>query len=344
MKAQRIEKNEALKLLKSENLIGIGMLAEEYKKVFHPENSPVTFVIDSNVNYTNICSCRCSFCAFHKKKTDKNAYTLEYRQIKPKIQDMVNANGTQLLMQGGLNPDIPLEYYIELISSITNDFPNVDIHSFSPAEISFIARNNKMTSKELIKLFLKCGLSSIPGGGAEILSDEIRQKISPKKISSQEWIDIMQTAQKLGLKTTATMVFGFGENYSHIVEHLWKIRDLQDKTGGFKAFIPWSYCGSEGKQKKSTAYEYLKILSVSRIVLDNIPNIQVSWVTQGLKTAQLALKFGANDFGGVMLEENVVRAAGVSNKSTVEEIIQTIEKAGFKAAQRNTAYNILREF
>ncbi len=201
-------------------------------------------------------------------------------------------------------------------------------------------------------MFIECGLSSIPGGGAEILCDEIRQKISPNKVSSKEWLDIMETAHKLGLKTTATMVFGFGEDYGHIVEHLLKLRDLQDKTGGFTAFIPWTFAPFSGYNSglsemqfyNTTAHDYLKILAVSRLILDNISNIQASWVTQGLKIAQLSLRFGANDFGGTMLEENVVRAAGVVNRTTIDEIVGNIHKAGFRAAQRDTGYKILKNF
>lgn len=335
----RINKADALKLLENNNIIELGKLADKKRQEFHPDSEPVTFVIDRNINYTNICECKCNFCAFHKNKGEKGAYTLNYEKIKKKINELVSVGGTQLLLQGGLNPDLPLEYYFELITNIRKDFPDLTIHAFSPSEIAFIAKNNNLTIAELLKKLIECGLSSIPGGGAEILCDEIRQKISPNKISAQVWLDVMETAHNLGLKTTATMVFGIGESYEHIVEHLFKIRDLQDKTNGFTAFIVWSFVPSD-----ATAHDYLKILAVSRLVLDNIPNIQASWVTQGLKIAQLSLKFGANDFGGTMLEENVVRAAGVSNKTTIDEIIRCIQKAGFKAAQRNTGYKIIKEY
>ena len=400
----RINKAEALKLLENNNILELGQLADEKRQEFHPDSEPVTFVVDRNINYTNICTCKCKFCAFHKDKDEKGAYVLDYEIIKRKIDELISVGGTQLLLQGGLNPDIPLEYYLELITNLRKDFKDLTIHSFSPSEISFIAKNNNLTPQKLLEMFIECGLSSIPGGGAEILCDEIRQKISPNKISSQEWLDIMEIAHNLGLKTTATMVFGFGENYEHVVEHLFKIRDLQDKTGDFTAFIPWTFAPFEGyssplaqeltnchpeeeqsdnvriypsldssanskldrlprrlfeaprndnitlvslamtKKFSTTAHDYLKILAVSRLVLDNIPNIQASWVTQGLKIAQLSLRFGANDFGGTMLEENVVKAAGVSNRTTIDEIIENIQKAGFEAAQRNTAYEILRRF
>jgi cyclic dehypoxanthinyl futalosine synthase len=343
----RVDENKTLELLKSNDILELGYLADKKRQEFHPDDQPVTFVVDRNINYTNVCTCKCSFCAFHKDKGQKGTYVLDYSVIRRKIEELIAVNGTQLLLQGGLNPDIPLDYYLNLISKLREEFPDLTIHAFSPAEISFIAKNNNLSPKELLQMFIKSGLSSIPGGGAEILCDEIRSKISPNKISSQEWLDIMETAHSLGLKTTATMVFGFGESYEHIVDHLFKIRDLQDKTGGFTAFICWSFvefgdvCPPD---KKPTSYDYLKIIAVSRLVLDNIQNIQASWVTQGIKVAQLSLRFGANDFGGTMLEENVVKAAGVVNRTTTEEIIYNIQKAGFKPAQRNTKYEILREF
>lgn len=361
----RINKIEAFKLLEKNNIIELGYLADKKKQEFHPQNKPVTFVVDRNINYTNICTCKCKFCAFHKNKDEQGAYTLDYSIIKRKVEELISVNGTQVLLQGGLNPELPLEYYLKLITNLRKDFPELTIHSFSPSEISFIAKRNNLTLKTLLKMFIECGLSSIPGGGAEILCDDIRQKISPNKISSQEWLDIMEIAHNLGLKTTATMVFGFGENYEHIIEHLFKIRDLQDKTGGFTAFIPWTFApfeeydspiviarkgeamtwqSNDPDKYNTTAHDYLKILAVSRIVLDNIPNIQASWVTQGLKIAQLSLRFGANDFGGTMLEENVVKAAGVTNKTNINEIIENIHKAGFHAAQRNTNYEILKYF
>ena len=348
----RINKAEALKLIENNNILELGQLADQKRQEFHPDNEPVTFVVDRNINYTNICTCKCKFCAFHKDKDEKGSYVLDYEVIKRKINELISVDGTQLLLQGGLNPDIPLEYYLELVKNLRKDFPNLTIHSFSPSEISFIAKNNNLSPKKLLEMFIECGLSSIPGGGAEILCDEIRQKISPNKISSQEWLDIMEIAHNMGLKTTATMVFGFGEDYEHIIEHLLKIRDLQDKTGGFTAFIPWTFAPFKGYSSEltekhffnTTAHDYLKILAVSRLVLDNISNIQASWVTQGLKIAQLSLRFGANDFGGTMLEENVVRAAGIANRTTIDEIVDDIQKAGFNAAQRNTGYKIIKTF
>lgn len=349
----RINKEKILELLKNNAILELGHLANQKRQDFHPDNEPVTFVIDRNINYTNICTCKCKFCAFHKDKGTIGAYVLDYEVIKRKVDELVSLNGTQLLLQGGLNPDIPLDYYFDLLQNLRKNFPNLTIHAFSPSEISFTAEQNNLSPIKLLEKLIDSGLSSIPGGGAEILCDEIRQKISPNKISSQKWLDIMETAHNLGLKTTATMVFGFGETQKHIAEHLLKIRDLQDKTGGFTAFIPWTFVPPpdylndnvlKSDYLDTTAHDYLKILSVSRITLDNIPNIQASWVTQGLNIAQLSLSFGANDFGGTMLEENVVRAAGLANRTTIDEVIETIQKAGFKAAQRNTKYEIIRKW
>ncbi|HSA06449.1 MAG TPA: cyclic dehypoxanthinyl futalosine synthase [Candidatus Gastranaerophilales bacterium] len=340
---------EIATLLESPDLLNIGALANQKRCEIHPEETPVTFVIDRNVNYTNICSCKCRFCLFNRNKEDKDAYILDYETIKKKTEELVSAGGTQLLLQGGLNQDLPLEYYTNFLIKLRKDFPNLAIHAFSPAEIVFIAENNNLSVKELLEEFVKSGLSSIPGGGAELLCDDIRHKLSPNKICSKKWLDVMETAHNIGLKTTATMVFGFGESAGHIAEHLLKIRQLQEKTGGFTAFIPWTFVPAGNfyglsNNINNTAFDYLKVLAISRLVLDNIPNIQVSWVTQGLKIAQIALGFGANDFGGTMLEENVVKAAGISNNTCVQEIITNIQKAGFQAAQRDTYYKIIKTF
>lgn len=349
---------DVVNLFESYSLTELGIMADQKRQELHPDSAPVTFVIDRNVNYTNICSCKCKFCMFNRDKDAPDAYVLTYEEIKPKLDELVAAGGTQLLMQGGMNDDLPLEYYINLIKSINKDFPTLAIHSFSPPEIDFIAKNNGLSVKELIEELIRNGLSSIPGGGAELLSDEIRSKLSPNKIPSARWLEIMETAHNLGIRTTATMVFGFGEEPRHIAEHLLKIKALQEKTGGFTAFIPWTFApGStphpdinhlfphrEKGNLNNTAHDYLKTLAISRLVLDNIPNIQVSWVTQGLATAQVGLRFGANDFGGVMLEENVVRAAGVCNRTSSDEIEEYIRKAGFTPAQRDTYYRILKTF
>lgn len=348
MQKYRISEKKALELLNTANLLELGQIAAEVKKELHPE--PIaTFVIDRNINYTNVCSCKCRFCAFYKDKKDPNAYVLDYQTIKIKIEELIAINGTQLLLQGGLNPDIPLDYYTNLIKNIRNDFPRLTIHAFSPPEIAFIAKINKISAADVIKKLVDAGLSSIPGGGAELLSEKTRTQISPNKISSSEWLDIMRIAHNLGLKTTATMVYGLGESNEEIIEHLSKIRELQDETGGFTAFIPWSFqpnnTALEQKIKhKSTAHDYLKIVAISRIFLDNIKNIQASWVTQGIKTAQLSFCFGANDFGGTMMEENVVSSAGTTHNTNIDEILHYIKDAGFTPVQRNTEYKTLKIF
>lgn len=344
---KRINEKDCIKLFKIDNLLELGMYADLKRQEFHPDYEPVTFVVDRNVNYTNICQCKCKFCAFYRTKEDFDSYVLDYETIKNKISELVSTGGTQLLLQGGLNADLPLEYYTKLIGNIKKDFPKLAIHAFSPPEIAFIAKENNISPKELLEEFILNGLSSIPGGGAEILSDEIRKKVSPDKMSADEWLDIMEIAHGLGLNTTATMVFGIGEKPENIIEHLLKIRNLQDKTGKFTAFIPWTFQPRNTELENvvfsaNSGQDYLKILAISRLILDNIPNIQASWVTQGLRIAQLALRFGANDFGGTMLEENVVKSAGVEFKTTIDEIIKTVNKAGFSAAQRDTAYNTLK--
>ncbi len=336
MKTDTYSIKDIVSLLENNNIIELGVMTDAKRREIHNDTDIVTYVVDRNVNYTNICTCKCSFCAFHRDKEAEDAYVLDYPTIKAKIEELINAGGTQLLLQGGLNPDLPLEYYTDLLKAIRADFSDLAIHAFSPPELDFIAKSNNLGIKELLQELVKSGLSSIPGGGAEILSDEVRQRLSPNKINSERWLNVMRTTHELGLKTTATMVFGFGESYEHIAEHLLKIRHLQEETGGFTAFIPWTAVPGN-----ATAHDYLKVLAVSRIILDNIPNIQVSWVTQGLSVAQVGLKFGANDFGGTMLEENVVRAAGCSNTTTVNEIRKCIERAGFKPKQRNTYYRII---
>ncbi len=345
----RISKITAKEYFSTKSLPELGFLANETKKKLHPKNEPVTFVVDRNINYTNICSCKCKFCAFYKDKNEKEAYVLNYHQIKEKIDELTAQNGTQILLQGGLNKDLSFDYYLNLISNIKNDFPSLDIHAFSPPEIAFIAEQNNISEDQILKKLINAGLSSIPGGGAEILSDNVRSKISPNKINSKKWLSVMETAHSLGLKTTATMVFGFGESIDDILNHLEKIRKLQDKTKGFTAFIPWTFQPlnteiSTQINLKATAFDYLKTLAISRIFLDNISNIQASWVTQGLNVAQLSLSFGANDFGGTMMEENVVKSAGIENKTNAKEIIEIINNAGFIAAQRDTQYNILKKF
>jgi cyclic dehypoxanthinyl futalosine synthase len=342
---QRIERDEALRLLTGDDLLAVGVRADEIRRSMHPDNR-VTFVVDRNVNYTNICDTKCSFCAFYRDKSAADAYVLSQEVIFSKIDELVRQGGTQLLMQGGLNPELKIDFFEELFRAIKTRYPTLQNHSLSPAEVVSIASHTGLTLDETILRLKTAGLDSIPGGGAEILVDEVRDSISPKKIGWRQWSEVMLKAAGLGMPTTATMMFGSCERLEDIVEHLFRIRELQDAGGSFTAFIPWTYQPGNTELGGTTAsgVEYLKVLALSRIILDNIPNIQASWVTQGAKMAQVALFFGANDLGGTMLEENVVAAAGCSFRMNSDEMVTLIKTAGFMPAQRSTTYTIIREF
>lgn len=362
----RISKDTALALLENTDLLELGKRADSIRKRMHPDGI-VTFVVDRNINYTNICLNKCLFCAFYREADSPEAYLLPKDEIFRKIDATLRLGGTQILIQGGLHPELTIDYYVDLLTSIKQSY-KINIHGFSPPEICFLADRHDLTIRETLRILKDAGMDSIPGGGAEILSDRIRKIQSPRKIRTNTWLRVMEEAHRLGMRTTATMMFGSVEEPEDIIEHLDAVRNLQDKTGGFTAFIPWSFqpgntelsrlaaAGSpEGtparKKPKSgirlnlaTGIDYLKILALSRIYLDNIKNIQASWVTQGLKLAQVSLRFGANDFGSTMLEENVVAAAGVSYSVSKEDIIKAIKSAGFRPVQRDTYYNSLREF
>jgi cyclic dehypoxanthinyl futalosine synthase len=338
-------RQQALELLLSENLLDLGRWANFICRKQHPEKL-VTFVVDRNVNYTNICESRCSFCAFYRDTDAADAYLLDYETIFQKIEELVAYGGSQLLMQGGLHPELTIDYFEGLFTEIKQRFPLVQNHSLSPAEICHLADLHDLSIENVLIRLQKAGLDSIPGGGAEILVDEVRQAISPKKIGWQRWAEVMLIASSIGMSTTATMMFGSKEKPEQIIEHLFRVREMQAAGGSFTAFIPWTYQpgNTELGGDSATGVEYLKVLALSRIVLDNIPNIQASWVTQGSKLAQIALFFGANDLGGTMLEENVVAAAGCSFRMSQLEMIDLIKSAGFRAAQRSTGYKILKEF
>ncbi|MBI2354288.1 MAG: dehypoxanthine futalosine cyclase [Deltaproteobacteria bacterium] len=340
-----IGREEALDLLLNADLHSMGMKADRIRRNLHPENV-VSFVVDRNVNYTNICDSRCAFCAFYRDKGADDAYVLRREEIFAKIAELVAHGGTQLLMQGGLNPDLKIGFFEELFREIKARFPTIQNHSLSPAEVVSIATNSDLTLDETLLRLKGAGLDSIPGGGAEILVDEVRAGISPKKIGWRRWADVMLKAAALGMPTTATMMFGSREKPEDIVEHLFRVRELQAAGASFTAFIPWTYQpgNTELGGTSASGVEYLKVLALSRIVLDNIPNLQASWVTQGGKMAQVALFFGANDLGGTMLEENVVAAAGCSFRMSRDEMIALIRGAGFRAVQRTTTYRIVREF
>ncbi len=335
---------EGVSLFKSDQLILIGLAANAVRKKLHPE-PVVTFVIDRNINYTNICRTKCRFCAYYRSEGDPDAYVLTNEEIFDKIRETVECEGTQILMQGGLHPGLPFNYYLDLLKAIKERF-NIHIHSFSPPEIVHFSRISGLSVMQVLQKLQEAGLDSIPGGGAEILDNRVRKYISPEKISWEEWMDVMTTAHELGMKTTATMMFGSVETLEERVMHLIRIRDAQERTGGFRAFIPWSYQPANTKLggETATGVDYLKTLAVSRLLLDNVPNLQASWVTQGAKMAQVSLSFGANDFGGTMLEENVVRAAGVSFRVPFDDIIRSIKDAGYIPAQRNTKYEIVKYY
>lgn len=339
----RISFDEGLILLREADLLTMGELAGAVRKKLHPERI-VTFIVDRNINYTNICVNKCRFCAFYREADSPEAYVLSNEEIFRKIEETIALGGTQILMQGGVHPDLGIEYFEELFSAIKSRF-SIQVHSLSPSEITYVARKAKISIADALQRLKASGLDSIPGGGAEILVDRVREQVSPNKIRWRDWMDVMKEAHRLGMPTTATMMFGSLETREDIVQHLVRLRDLQDETRGFTAFIPWTYQpgNTELGGRSATAVEYLKVLALSRIMLDNFSNIQASWVTQGAKIAQVALEFGANDFGSTMIEENVVAAAGISFRMTRQEIVNIIKDAGYRAAQRDTRYTILTE-
>lgn len=342
LRGERINEKEALKLFDF-NLQELGYLARTVRFRLNPEKI-VTYVVDRNINYTNICISGCKFCAYYKSPNSSEGYVLSFEELAKKIKETISLGGYQILLQGGLHPDLPFSFYEDMLRFIKKNFPQIHLHAFSPPEIIHFSRISGLSVKEVLERLIKAGLDSIPGGGAEILSDRVRSLLSPNKGSSEEWLMVMETAHKLGLKTTATMMFGHIETREEIIEHLSKIRKLQDKTGGFTAFIPWTFQPKNTRLRhliKAGSAEYLKVLAISRIFLDNIKNIQVSWVTQGPHIAQIALEFGGNDFGSTMIEENVVAAAGVSHRLSEEQIRYYIESAGYIPKRRKMDYTLL---
>jgi cyclic dehypoxanthinyl futalosine synthase len=344
-RGESVERADALKLLLEADLLELGKLADSIRLHRHPDNL-VTFVVDRNVNYTNICESKCRFCAFYRDKDAPDAFVLAEEEIFDKIAELVDAGGTQLLMQGGLHPGLAIEWFEKLFREIKQRFPLIQNHSLSPAEITQVAGISNLSIPDTLSRLKSAGLDSLPGGGAEILVDRIRSEISPKKIGWEGWAAVMHVAAQLTMPTTATMMFGSSESPEDIVEHIFRIREIQAEGGSFTAFIPWTYQpgNTELGGRTATGVEYLKVLALSRIVLDNVTNIQASWVTQGARMAQTALFFGANDLGGTMLEENVVAAAGCRFRMSKEEMIELIHGAGFRAAQRTTLYDLVKEF
>jgi len=336
-----ITQQQALEMFRSDDLVGIGMAAHQVR---WKKNNPrvVTYQIDRNINYTNFCTEYCSFCAFYRPLGSKEGYLLSFENIFEKIEEMLQFGGTGILMQGGLHPDLRIEYYENLLRSIRLRYPQVHLHCFSAPEILCIAEVSGLTVRDTIARLKDAGLDSIPGGGAEILDDEVRQRISRLKCTSDEWEEMHRIAHALGLRTTATMMFGCGEEYRHRVNHFERIRRIQEDTGGFTAFIPWMFAPENtalGKKvPEATAVDYLKTLAISRLYLDNIDHIQSSWLTPGIKVCQVGLQFGADDVGSILIEENVVYAAGVRNRTNEAELRRIIFDAGYIPAQRDTLY------
>ncbi|MCE3039669.1 dehypoxanthine futalosine cyclase [Helicobacter anatolicus] len=346
----RVSNDEILDLMRNASLKELGQRAYAIKKNLHPEKI-TTFIVDRNINYTNICWVDCEFCAFKRKINEDDAYILSFADIDKKIDELLEIGGTQILFQGGVHPKLKIDYYEELVEHIHKKYPQITIHGFSAIEINYIAKVSNLSIQEVLLRLKAKGLSSIPGAGAEILSDRVRDIIAPKKLDSDEWIEVHRQAHKLDIKTTATMMFGSVDNDEDIVEHWQRIRDLQDETGGFRAFILWSFQPNNTPLKakmphlqKASSNRYLRLLACSRIYLDNFKNIQSSWVTQGSHVGQLALFFGANDLGSTMMEENVVAAAGAKNSMNQQEMISLIKDSGEFPAKRNTAYEILERY
>jgi cyclic dehypoxanthinyl futalosine synthase len=336
-----LTREETLDLFASDDLIGIGMAATAMR---NKKNDPhvATYQIDRNINYTNFCTEYCSFCAFYRPLGAKDGYLLSFESIYQKIEEMLELGGTGVLLQGGLHPDLRVEYYETLLRSLKQKYPQVHLHCFSAPEILCIAEVSGLSVRDTIARLQDAGLDSIPGGGAEILDDEIRARISRLKCTSDEWENMHRAAHSLGMRTTATMMFGCGEEPRHRANHLARVRRIQEETGGFTSFIPWIFAPENtplGKKiPEATAVDYLKTLAISRIFLDNIDHIQSSWLTPGIKVCQVGLQFGADDVGSILIEENVVYAAGVRNRTNEEELRRIISDAGYMPAQRDTLY------
>ncbi|WP_219835937.1 cyclic dehypoxanthinyl futalosine synthase [Paenibacillus sp. R14(2021)] len=353
LQGERLGLEDCVTLFESDEIEKMGHAANQLMLRRHPE--PITtFVVGRNINYTNVCDVYCRFCAFYRAPGSKEGYVLPDETILQKIQETIDVNGTEILMQGGVNPELPFTYYLDLLRKIKQHFPGITMHSFSPAEIQkMVAISGGLTLEQVMRELNKAGLDSLPGGGGEILDDRTRRKISRLKGSWTDWMDVMKAAHRVGMNTTATMVIGFGEEMEERALHLLRVRDAQDEciangynSKGFLAFIPWTFQpeNTNMKREKATPEEYLKTLAISRITLDNIDNFQSSWVTMGPEVGKQSLSYGCNDFGSTMIEENVVSAAGTTHKVNIELILQLIREAGKIPAQRNTRYEILKMY
>src|SRR5712671_5420005 len=340
---ERINSAEALELYRNAPTAVLGQLADAIRRQKHPDGL-VTYIIDRNVNYTNVCVAKCNFCAFYREVGSPDGYVLGFDELFRKIDETIAVGGVQLLLQGGHNPDLPLSWYEDLFRAVKERYPDFKLHALSPPEVIHLSRLSQLSVPDVVQRLIAAGLDSIPGGGAEILVDRVRTLLHCYgKASSDEWLDVMRHAHRAGLRTTATMMYGTVESDEERLEHLLRLRALQDETGGFTAFITWSYQPdhTELAGSEATGIDSLRTLAIARIVLDNFDNLQASWVTQGGKVGQLSLAFGANDMGSVMIEENVVRAAGASYCMDEVEIVRNIEDAGFAAKRRNMHYGIL---
>ncbi len=345
---RRINAAEALRLSRLP-LEELGALADRRRQLAkaddygHRGGEIVTYIVDRNINYTNVCNVYCKFCAFYRVEGDDDAYVITHEQIDKKIEETIALGGTQILMQGGHHPKLSLQWYLDLLSHIKSKFPSINIHGFSPSEFIHFREVFGLPLDEIISQFVKAGLGSIPGGGGEILVDRVRKRIAPLKAMSDDWLSVMDVAHRLGLKSTATMMFGHVESIEDRIEHLERVRAQQEKSGGFTAFIAWTFQAEHTKLRAPTvgAHEYLRMQALSRIYLDNIPNIQSSWVTQGQEIGQIALKYGANDLGSIMIEENVVSQAGTTFRMGVADMQRLIRDLGYEPHQRDNWYNLL---
>ncbi|HOP78386.1 MAG TPA: cyclic dehypoxanthinyl futalosine synthase [Thermogutta sp.] len=340
---QRLGDEEALFLFEHASLALLGEAADAVTRRLHPENYR-TYNIDRNINYTNICVSGCKFCAFYRPPGHPDGYVIDYPTIFQKIEETIKLGGNQILLQGGLNPSLPLTWYEELLQAIKQRFPQINIHGFSPPEIHFLAKREKITVEEVLRRLKNAGLGSLPGGGAEILVDRVRKELKSHKVDTEGWLEVCRTWHRLGGRGSATMMFGHVETFADRVAHLRRLRDLQDETGGFTAFICWTFQPKNtalSHLRKHGAYDYLRTLAISRLYLDNFANIQASWVTQGAAVGQLSLRFGANDMGSLMIEENVVAAAGTRFRTSESELRQLITQAGYVPRRRNVFYELV---
>jgi cyclic dehypoxanthinyl futalosine synthase len=339
----RLTRESALDLYLNTPTAELGRMADDARRAKHPEGF-VTYIIDRNVNYTNVCLERCKFCAFYRDVGSSEGYTLSFAEIFRKIEETIALGGGQLLMQGGHNPDVPLQWYLDLFREVKSRYPSFKLHALSPPEVVHISRLSGLPTKEVLRQLIDAGLDSVPGGGAEILVDRVRKELNCyHKATADQWLGVMREAHQAGLRTTATMMYGTVETVEERLEHLFRLREVQDETGGFTAFIAWSYQPehTELGGTEATGVDYLRALAIARLVLDNFDNMQSSWVTQGGKVGQMSLGYGANDMGSVMIEENVVRAAGAEYCMDEFEVVRNIESAGFIAKRRNMHYDVL---